>query len=65
MKKYMQFSRRLLLILFVRKTDPFMLNITILLKYAIYVSNLRTIIGFYLKSYVSDFIPVVRYNYSS
>jgi hypothetical protein len=62
---YMQFSRRLLLILFVRKTDPFMLNTTILLKYAIYVSNLRTIIGVLLKKLRARFHPVAWYNYSS
>ena len=62
---YMQFLRRLLLILFVRKTDPYMLNTTILLNYAIYVSNLRTIIGVLLKKSRARFHPVAWYNYSS
>lgn len=60
-----QFLRRLLLILFVRKTDPFMLNTTILLKYAMYVSTLRNIIGVLLKNSRTRFHPVAQYNYSS
>lgn len=63
---YMQFSRRLLHILFVRKTDPYMPNTTIsFTKYAIYVSNLGTIIGVLLKKSRARFHPVARLNYSS
>ena len=62
---YMQFLRRLLLILFVRKTESLDANTTILLNYAIYVSNLRTIIGVLLKKSRARFHPVARYNYSS
>ena len=55
---YMQFLRRLLLILFVRKTESLDANTTILLNYAIYVSNLRTIIGVLLKKSRARFHPV-------
>lgn len=47
---YMQFSRRLLHILFVRKTDPHRVNTTIcFIEHAIDMSNLGTIMGVLVK----------------